>query len=68
MTKLEAALLEATGLEARIVAGMTLVCRPQELPVLHVEVVLTPNIQDVLPDHAIKRFQLVEIPEEEPDA
>lgn len=68
MTKLEAALLEAVGLQPGIVAGMTLVFEPQQLPVLHAELLLMPTTLGVLPDTVIKRFELVEIPEEEPAA
>ena len=68
MTKLETALLEAIGLQQGIVTGMTLVFQPQEVPVLHVELVMQPPSLDGLTDPVIKRFELVEIPEEEPAA
>lgn len=66
MTKLEAALLEAIGLQQGIVTGMTLDFAPPELPVLYVELGLQPPSLDGLADTLIKRFELVEIPEEEP--
>ncbi len=68
MTKLEAALLEAVGLNPGIVSGMSLVFQPQQLPILHAELLLMPISLDGLPETVIKRFELVEIPEEEPAA
>ena len=69
MTKLEAALIEAIGVESGIVVtGMTLEFHPQELPVLSVELVMQPPSLDSLTDPVFKHFKLVEIPEEDPAA
>lgn len=66
-TKIETALLEAVGLpSSTLVTSMILVCKPKRLPVLEVELVLTPITLESISEPVFKSFTLVDISEQEP--
>ena len=66
-TKIETALIKAVGLpSSALIASMTLVCKPERLPVLEVELIITPTTLESISESVFKSFELVDISKQAP--